>query len=126
MNTPSNAVPVSPVDSQAIAHTGPSAIRPFYWSVRRELWENRSIYLAPLAVAAVTLLGSLISLIYLPRSLREIEAMDPPHRMLAHPFAHIAMLLLVTSIVVGISTVSMPCTANAATAAFSSRSRSRF
>ena len=24
-----------------------------YWSVRRELWENRSIYIAPLAVAAV-------------------------------------------------------------------------
>ena len=24
--------------------------RPFYWSVRRELWENRSVYLAPLAV----------------------------------------------------------------------------
>jgi ABC-2 type transport system permease protein len=30
-----------------------SATRPLYWSVRRELWENRSIYIAPLAVAAV-------------------------------------------------------------------------
>jgi ABC-2 type transport system permease protein len=28
-----------------------------YWSVRRELWENRSIYLAPLAVAGVALFG---------------------------------------------------------------------
>ncbi len=104
MNTPSNAVPVSPVDSQAIVPAARSAIRPFYWSVRRELWENRSIYLAPFAVAAVTLLGSLISLIYLPRSLREVQAMDPPLQppMLAHPSAHIAMLLLVTSIVVGI------------------------
>ena len=27
-------------------------VRPFYWSLRRELWENRSIYIAPLAVAA--------------------------------------------------------------------------
>ena len=32
-----------------------------YWSVRRELWENRSLYLAPLAVAAVFLFGFLIS-----------------------------------------------------------------
>jgi ABC-2 type transport system permease protein len=32
-----------------------------YWSVRRELWENRSIYIAPLAVAAVTLFGYLIA-----------------------------------------------------------------
>jgi ABC-2 type transport system permease protein len=29
------------------------------WSVRRELWENRSIYLAPLVVAAVIALASL-------------------------------------------------------------------
>ena len=28
-----------------------------YWSVRRELWENRSIYIAPLAVAGVILFG---------------------------------------------------------------------
>lgn len=35
--------------------------RPFYWSVRRELWENRAIILAPLAAAAVVLLGFLLS-----------------------------------------------------------------
>ena len=27
--------------------------QPIYWSVRRELWENRSIYIAPVAVAAL-------------------------------------------------------------------------
>ena len=37
-----------------------------YWSVRRELWENRSIYIAPLAVAAVVLFGFLDQLIDLP------------------------------------------------------------
>ena len=36
----------------AIAPAAMSATRPLYWSVRRELWENRSIYIAPLAVAA--------------------------------------------------------------------------
>jgi ABC-2 type transport system permease protein len=38
--------------------------RPFYWSVRREIWENRSIYIAPLVAAGVVLLGYLISLIH--------------------------------------------------------------
>ncbi len=28
-----------------------------YWSIRRELWENRSIYIAPLAVAALIILA---------------------------------------------------------------------
>ena len=37
--------------------------RPFYWSVRRELWEHRSIYIAPLAVAGVALFGFLIATI---------------------------------------------------------------
>ena len=34
--------------------------RVMVWSVRRELWENRSIYLAPLIVAVVTVLASLV------------------------------------------------------------------
>jgi ABC-2 type transport system permease protein len=36
-------------------------VRPFYWSLRRELWENRAIYLAPLAVAGVVLLGFVVA-----------------------------------------------------------------
>ena len=60
MNTQSNAIPWS-VDAQRIAPTVISATRPFYWSVRRELWENRSVYIAPLAVAAVTVFGYLIA-----------------------------------------------------------------
>jgi ABC-2 type transport system permease protein len=39
--------------------------RPFYWSVRRELWENRSIYLAPVATAGFLLLLSLAGILIL-------------------------------------------------------------
>ena len=35
--------------------------RTMYWSVRRELLENRSLYIAPVAVAAVIVFGSLIA-----------------------------------------------------------------
>jgi ABC-2 type transport system permease protein len=38
-----------------------SIARQFYWSVRRELWENRSIYTAPLIAAAVVLFAFLLS-----------------------------------------------------------------
>jgi ABC-2 type transport system permease protein len=93
MNTPPNAVPQSS-----------EPIRPFYWSVRRELWEHRSIYFAPLAVAGISVIGFLISLIWLPRNVREISMMDPAMQpaMLAHPFAHVAMLLVLTGFLVGI------------------------
>jgi ABC-2 type transport system permease protein len=67
MNTPSSAVRESPLDAQAITPATLSATRLLYWSVRRELWENRSVYLAPLAVAALVLFGSLVSMIGVPR-----------------------------------------------------------
>lgn len=39
------------------AAAAPSPLRLFYWSVRRELWENRFLYVVPLIVAGVCLFG---------------------------------------------------------------------
>ena len=61
MSTPSNTVPGSPLESKATAPAVITASRRIYWSVRRELWEHRSIYVAPLAAAAVFLLAFMIS-----------------------------------------------------------------
>jgi ABC-2 type transport system permease protein len=104
MNTPSGAVPESSFEPQAIAASAMSPTRPMYWSIRRELWENRSIYIAPLAAAAVYILGYAISLIWLPRRMRTLPALDLAHQRiaLAEPYSHAAMLLIVTAFLVGI------------------------
>jgi len=105
MTTQSNAVPQHPLDAQEIAPAVISPTRPLYWSVRRELWENRSIYIAPLAVAGVYMLGFLISLFWLPRSLRGLEALHnatPQPIALAMPYSHAAMLIMVVGFLVGI------------------------
>jgi ABC-2 type transport system permease protein len=60
MNTQSNAVPES-FESSRTTPVAISSTRPMYWSIRRELWENRSIYVAPLAVASVALFGFTLS-----------------------------------------------------------------
>jgi ABC-2 type transport system permease protein len=103
MNTQSNAVPES-FDSQEIAPAAMSATRPLYWSIRRELWENRSIFIAPLAAAAVYLLGFVISLIWVPPGLRELSGSHPTPQLvaLAMPYSHAAMLLTVTGLIVGV------------------------
>jgi ABC-2 type transport system permease protein len=49
------------------APAAPHATRPFYWSLRRELWENRALYLAPLAVAGVVLAAFVFTSHALPR-----------------------------------------------------------
>jgi ABC-2 type transport system permease protein len=105
MNIQSNAVPESSLSSQGDALAAVSATRPMYWSVRRELWENRSIYIAPLAVATVYMVGFLISLVWLPSSLRELGADHPvpePIVALAMPYSHAAMLLMLIGFLVGI------------------------
>ena len=60
MSNQSNAMSES-FQSQSIVPAVIPATRVLYWSVRRELWENRSIYLAPLAVAAVALFAFSLS-----------------------------------------------------------------
>lgn len=49
------------VESQVVTPPVISAPRRLYWCVQRELWESRSIYLAPLFVAAFIVFGFLIS-----------------------------------------------------------------
>jgi ABC-2 type transport system permease protein len=87
--------------SQVIAAT--TASQPLYWSVRRELWENRSIYIAPLAVAALALSGFVFTLIHPPKSKdMGLAAINPSFDPtgLAMPYSHAAMLLLLTAFIV--------------------------
>jgi ABC-2 type transport system permease protein len=108
MTSEPNAVPESSPDSQTIAPepapAAMSATRPLYWSVRRELWENRSIYLAPLAAAVVLLFGFLLSTIALSRRMRGIETLEPARQAaaLAMPYSIVAVLLILNAFVVGV------------------------
>jgi ABC-2 type transport system permease protein len=74
-----------------------------YWSIRRELWESRSIYIAPLAAAVVFLLSFMISMIYLPQKMRALSGLDPAHQReaIAMPYDMAAGLLMLTAMIVG-------------------------
>src|SRR5258708_2713801 len=95
---------------QATAFDGPvdrsatlSATRPFYWSVRRELWEHRAIYVAPLAASGVVLFGFLLGLHKLASTVRslKIPAAMVQNAALA-PYAFAAAAMLVTGLIVGV------------------------
>jgi ABC-2 type transport system permease protein len=81
-----------------------SETRPLYWSIRRELWENRSIYLAPLIVAAVYLCGFTFSTIGMPARRRAVLLldMDQQRTIIAKPYDVGATLLFVVSVIVAI------------------------
>jgi ABC-2 type transport system permease protein len=63
------------------------------WSVRRELWENRSIYLAPLIVAVVIVLAWIVSNLVRPDS--------RPNNVAAH-YEIAAVALMATTMIVAI------------------------
>jgi len=77
--------------------------RPLFWSVRRELWENRSIYLAPLIVAAIVLFATMMSNIGLPRRMRNLPTLEPAkqHAAIVRPFSLAPAPIMLTAFLVG-------------------------
>jgi ABC-2 type transport system permease protein len=102
MNTNSNATPIHRQDADATKPESPT--RPLYWSVRRELWENRSIYIAPLIVAAFQVFGFAISTIGLADRRRAVLLLDPAHQRAAieQPYDLAAMMMLFIVFIVGV------------------------
>jgi ABC-2 type transport system permease protein len=92
------------VDSPEVAPQISLPTRPMYWSIRRELWENRSIYAAPVVTACIMLFGFLVSTITLPHRMRAAIAGDPGtlHGVVEMPYDMTAGLILVTAFLVGV------------------------
>jgi ABC-2 type transport system permease protein len=93
MSASSNTVSGTPLESQAGAPAVITATQRMYWSVRRELWEHRSIYIAPLAAAGLFLLAFVTGL-----------TLSPAHRHepLDTSYEFAAALIMGTAFIVGI------------------------
>jgi ABC-2 type transport system permease protein len=99
MNVSSDAAPESRLASQSTSPAHIPATQRMYWSIRRELWEHRSIYIAPLAAAAIFLFGFLVAL---PHHLRGVKTLDQAHQVLDRPYELSAALIMGTAFIVGI------------------------
>jgi ABC-2 type transport system permease protein len=79
-------------------------VRPFYWLVRRELWENRYLYLVPLGAAAVAFFAFLLSAARLPARMRTALVLPPDQQraLLGQPYDFVAYLLMGTTVIIEI------------------------
>jgi ABC-2 type transport system permease protein len=103
MNTPSNAIPGFPAGSQTAAPATISAMRPFYWSIRRELWEYRVLYLVPLSAAALSVPAIVIHTIVERYRMHGVLPADAAQRFLPHQHFEIsAALIMGTALLVGL------------------------
>jgi ABC-2 type transport system permease protein len=76
--------------------------RPFYWSVKRELWENRALFIAPLVAGGVVLAGYVMGSWTLPGVARKVAASAESAQSLEGPFSFAAFAVLTTSILVAV------------------------
>ncbi len=78
--------------------------RPVYWSLRRELWENRSLWIAPLICAAFALFGFMIGSIGLPKKVRAAAALNPVvrHLTIVDHYSMAPIPVVVVMILVGV------------------------
>jgi ABC-2 type transport system permease protein len=63
MNTQANSSEALAPESRGVAPAEAVTRHPFHWAVRRELWEHKALYTAPLAVSAVLLVGFIVSVV---------------------------------------------------------------
>jgi ABC-2 type transport system permease protein len=106
MNTESNMPPQATAVPSGVSDPGyNNPTRPLYWSVWRELWENRSIYIAPLIVAVVEVFALAISTIGLAERRRAVLLLDDPAKQRAAiemPYDMAAMMMIFTVFIVGV------------------------
>jgi ABC-2 type transport system permease protein len=90
--------------SQGIAGAAIPAVKLMYWSVRRELWENRVIYVAPVAIACVFLFGFSISIFHLVIEMHAAPWLDAMQQreLFGQPYEFAEDLVMAATLIVGV------------------------
>ncbi len=103
MNTRTHAVTEPALEAHAGTPPAVSAAQRFYWSVRREIWENRSIYLVPLGVAVLIVIATAINVMHMAPRLHTAP-LDPEqqHQAVEAPFIFASLLLMFSTMVVSV------------------------
>ena len=99
-----NTTPTVPESAGASTPGYRVATRPFYWSICREVWENHSIYIAPLIVSGIILFGSFVGAFHLPGRRHNALLLDPAARRaaIAAPYDMAAIMIILTAFIVGL------------------------
>jgi len=78
--------------------------KPFYWSVRREVWENRAVLVVPGCAALLFLVAFALNLPGLPGAMSDIAQLDPDLQgaRLIRPYRMACFLLTLASLLTGL------------------------
>ncbi len=99
MNADTHALSPTQVETAAVTPPAVPWPRQFMWSLRRELWENRAVFIAPLVTAVILHLGLIVSAARLPHARRHTLLLDPAQRQIhiERPYDFITSILLLVA-----------------------------
>jgi ABC-2 type transport system permease protein len=84
-------------ESHGAARAEVVVTRSFYWSVKRELWEHKALYVTPLAVVGILILGFLLNASHVHADgMRMLAELEPEKRRALLIFFHYSIAILVT------------------------------
>jgi ABC-2 type transport system permease protein len=102
MNMQSNVMGEAAAAAPAMAPAVITPLQRFTWLVKREVWESRSIYIAPLAAAGLILFGFVVSLARMPEKIRAREALEAlqQRELTQQPYIFAAGLVMAVTLMV--------------------------
>jgi ABC-2 type transport system permease protein len=78
--------------------TAPHPVRPFYWSVRRELWENRSLMIAPAVAGGVAILALILNAMHLQEGMQALSVLSPERQRMLVSGIYTGIAFLITMV----------------------------
>jgi ABC-2 type transport system permease protein len=104
MKAPASTLLDRPIETAALARPVEARPKALYWSVRRELWQNRSIVFGPLAAGFVLLASFLLGTIARPERVSGLLAMaaEPRHEAIARPYGFVAAMVALGGLLAGV------------------------
>ena len=106
MSTSFNATPSNvAAESQTAARITAAEIpltRQFYWCLRRELWENRAVYVAPLGAAALFLIGFVTHTIVVRQGMHGWMGAEKSREIVDMPSEMAGALIMGVGLIVGV------------------------
>lgn len=76
-------------------------IRHWVWALRRELWENRWLYVAPLCLGASIIAGFSVYAFHLPSQMAALDAAGQ-RKAIVDPYEAVAGLMMIAGLLVGV------------------------
>jgi len=78
--------------------SAPHPVRPFYWSVRRELWENRSLWIAPAVAGGVAIVALILNAMHLQEGMQALSALNPEKQRMFVSGIYAGIAFLITMV----------------------------